>query len=303
MIGLSTSWNAWRNHSGQDIIKEIVAIGFTDIELNYHITEKEITEISKLVKNRQINVTSLHNFCPVPDSFGKEKGSGDLFLLSSLNKKERIQAVCHTKITIDYAKQLNAKAVVLHLGKVCVKKGSKSLINAMFIEPQSKNHCDELRRELVNEREQNRKGHMDAVLQSLEELNRYARSLDIKLGIENKFFFEDIPSINEIGEILATFCEGNIFYWHDSGHAQMLENLGFLHHEDFLKRYSDRLIGTHLHDMIDYQDHQAPGTGNINFSMLKKYLKPEVIKIMEINGLVSREKVISGYNFLRNMGI
>ena len=37
-------------------------------------------------------------------------------------------------------------------------------------------------------------------------------------------------------------------YWHDAGHGAKLEYLGFFEHEDYLRRWGDRIVGMHIHD-------------------------------------------------------
>jgi hypothetical protein len=42
----------------------------------------------------------------------------------------------------------------------------------------------------------------------------------------------------------------NLVYWHDCGHAQIKENLGFIHHALHLESLAPRLAGFHVHDVI-----------------------------------------------------
>jgi sugar phosphate isomerase/epimerase len=55
-------------------------------------------------------------------------------------------------------------------------------------------------------------------------------------------------------------------YWHDTGHAGTHERLGFTTQAEWLKRYADRMIGIHLHDINVERDHQCPGNGSIDWA-------------------------------------
>jgi sugar phosphate isomerase/epimerase len=146
--------------------------------------------------------------------------------------------------------------------------------------------------------------NLDAVLLSLEKLNKEAEKRGVFLGIENRYHFHEIPNFEEIGIILKTFQGGQIRYWHDSGHAQVQENLGILSHNDLLEGYSDQIIGIHLHDVRGYEDHLAPGQGEIDYQKIKSFLNSSIIKILELNPIrVNREDLLEGIRLIQESGL
>ncbi len=98
--------------------------------------------------------------------------------------------------------------------------------------------------------------------------------------------------------MLNKFNNSQVYYWHDTGHAQLMENLGMARHKDFLEQYGSRLIGIHLHDILDCQDHLAPLQGKIDFQMLKPYLKKDSLKVIEAHHPASAEDLIKSRNFI-----
>jgi len=87
----------------------------------------------------------------------------------------------------------------------------------------------------------------------------------------------------------------NLVYWHDTGHAQIKENLGFIHHALHLESLASRLAGFHVHDVIyPAGDHAAPGTGTVDFASLKPFVKPEHIKVFELSPSLPVEAVKCG---------
>src|SRR3989338_11544432 len=129
-LSLSTAWNAFRYNDGEGIVQEIRGLGFEEIELSFNLTKKIVADIARLVKKKQIRVHSLHNFCPIPDGIERREALPDCYSLASSDEEIRALAVKYTKVSIDTACQLNARAVVLHCGRVETGEHTRELISA-----------------------------------------------------------------------------------------------------------------------------------------------------------------------------
>lgn len=265
MLALSTSWNARRHTNGRDIVKEIKSLGFDKIELSFNLTKDIVRDIKDEAKKEHIGIGSLHNYCPIPDMLDVEEALPDCYSLSSVDNEERSIAVRYVKRTIDTAVELQASVVILHCGRIEMQDRTKVLAN--LFEAREYNSSQYLREkeEMVRERPLKAAAHIKRLSESLDELIGYAKACNVKIALENRYYYGEIPSIDEIGMLLKQFP--NLFYWHDVGHAQNLENLGFIKHSDYLRRYKDRIIGFHLHDIKGTKDHLAIGEGEFDFSL------------------------------------
>jgi len=302
LLALSTAWNAQRHNRGKTLVEEIIDMGFSAIELSVEITEQMLDEISTLYKKGKIKILCLHNFCPKLTRVPLGRSILRAYLLSAIDREERKKAIELTKRTIDFAHLLNAEAVLIHAGEVNIENRAKEIF-ACWAKGE-KARGEKLMSQVLNEREREKAVYLANTLRSLEEISNYSERFNIKLGIENRFFPHEIPNFEEIGTILDHFRGRNLFYWHDTGHARVAQKLGLVDlDETFLKEYSDKLLGIHLHDIIGFSDHRSPGTGEIDFRDVAHYLNRHTIKVLEPHAISSREEVIHSRTYLEGLGI
>src|SRR5881296_116544 len=116
MIAFSTCWNSGRHTCGDEMLREIRALGFNLIELGHGIRISLMPGIQKMFDAGEVRFSSLHNFCPLPVEV--MAASPNCYQFSVPSTEERERAVKQTFQTMDFAARLNAPVVVLHLGEV-----------------------------------------------------------------------------------------------------------------------------------------------------------------------------------------
>lgn len=291
MIGISTCyWTLDVKEDPEQIIADILDAGFGAVELEYRISETQFKRIRSQIK-KYFKVLSIHNYFPKPNN-PHINGSGDLFLLSSTDKDEHAQAIKYTIRTIEYANDMEANAVVLHLGRVEMQNPFDEF-KRLFQEGKI---SGEEGRKFIDEqrsiRNSLRQKNLDAVLKALDKLVILAERYEVLLGIENRFYFHEIPDIEELKIIFKEFEGSNIGYWHDIGHAVVQERLGICSQKDLLRSFRNDMVGVHIHDIKGIEDHLAPGEGDLNFQQIMQEINNDVIKILEIHNKAKKENLI-----------
>jgi sugar phosphate isomerase/epimerase len=302
MLGISTCWWHKKGLGGRDLVEEILELGFQGVELEYRIPESRYHEMRSPLK-RSLAVLSIHNFFPKPDGLMHQRGGGDRFLMSSTDKEERQEAVRHTIKTLEIARDLGARAVVLHLGRVDMPYEGPYFKDAAGMPEEEGTKPHYSLGELRKIRDERRGPHLDAVLFCLERINDEAGKRGLLIGLENRYHLNEIPDFREIGAILERFQGGYLRYWHDIGHACAQERMGIVQQRELLETYAGMMIGIHLHDIKGIDDHLSPGQGDLDFKTVVPWLQPSTIRIMEIHHSVPRGDLMEGKRLLNALGI
>lgn len=257
-----------------------MALGFNTVELGYDTTIDLVPGIKKMVEQKAIQISSIHNFCPVP--IGAPYGHPEIFPLTSLDNRTRESAVIHTKRTIDFAAEMGAKAVVVHCGNVDMKHLTHELIEMCEQNKQYTPSYDKIKLKLMMQRDKKVQEHLDQLYRSLENIMPALTQAGMRIGIENLPSWESIPSETEMEEIFTRFDTPLIGYWHDMGHGQIRQNLGFIGHKRWFEKLSPRLVGMHIHDVIPpAYDHVMPPNGKIVFQDFKNAIHSDTVLVFE----------------------
>jgi sugar phosphate isomerase/epimerase len=112
----------------------------------------------------------------------------------------------------------------------------------------------------------------------------YAVSKGVRLGIESRRSYEEIPTERELAKLLDEMNSPQLGYWHDFGHSQIKENLGFIDHAEWLRAVGPRTFGSHVHDCIwPAREDQLPFTGGVDFEKLVPLLPPNCLFVWKMN--------------------
>lgn len=275
------------------MLQELLDLGIDLIELNVHTSEETIQEALKMKESGLLRFSSLHNYCPTPT------GAKHRLSLSSPDEDEREEAVKFAKITVDWARRLDAYAVVLHMGNPPMENLSGDVLELLQQGRQAE--ADAILAIDMNLRDSLIEEYMDATIKTLVELGDYAEAAGIKLGVETRYSYHEIPTFEEFKRIFAEVSSPAVGYWHDTGHGNVHEIIGFASQEEWLGTFHDRLVGMHVHDGLFYGDHRAIGKGNIDFSRIVPFIKPDTQLVLEIHDSASPEELLESRDCLARL--
>src|SRR5947208_2623404 len=283
MIAFSTCWNSGRHSAGDKMLREIKGkLGFELIELGHGIRISLLPGIQKIFDAGEVRFSSLHNFCPLPVEV--LAALPDCYQFSAIYPQERERAIKQTFQTIDFAARLGAPFVVLHLGAVRMQPITDPLIELAKTGEYLSRKYVRLKLRAVQKRETNAATYLQRVKDCLRRVIDYAAAKDVKLGLENRRGYEEIPTERELPALLDEMDSPQIGYWHDFGHAQIKENLAFLDHAEWLRAIAPRTVGCHVQDCIwPAQDHQPPFVGNVDLEKLVPLLPSNCLFVWEMS--------------------
>jgi sugar phosphate isomerase/epimerase len=280
------------------MLREMADLGFDRVELSHGIRITLVPGILKAVEEGVVKIGSTHNFCPLP--MGAFQAAPNFFQPSSSDPRERDQWERQTKRSIDFAAQVGASLLVCHLGSVKYLwlQPDRHMEAYRDAHPDAVRDGDKTYLALAGKALAKLRKRMPAYWQRTQDCVRsvldYAAEKKIRLGLENREGFEELPVDADFPAFLAGLPQPSpAGYWHDVGHARLKEEMGLISHRQQLQDNASTLLGFHLHDVAEGHDHQAIGTGSVDFDMVSKFWRPEHLFVIELSPRVDAEGVLA----------
>jgi sugar phosphate isomerase/epimerase len=281
------------------MVREMVDLGFEAIELSHGIRLALVPGVMKAVEERVVRIASTHNFCPLPA--GVLQAAPNLYEPSAADHRERENWIRQTRHSIDFAARMGADVLVCHLGSVPFRwfKPSRRLEPYLRAHPGAVASGDPAYRALVEQALAKMRHRMGPSWQhtqdSLAAVKDHAAERGVRLALENRESVEELPLDADYAGFLAGMpAPQPVGYWHDTGHAQIKADLGIIEHQRLLGDNASRLIGFHLHDVnAEGEDHQAVGSGHVDFQMVSQFWRPEHKLTLELSPHATVEDVVS----------
>ena len=299
MIALSTAWVGPERPTVEETIRQAVKAGFAGIELGAWGEMPAAKTLVALGKKLGVTYTSVHNIAYRKGVAAAETwGDG----LASAEAGARRRAVEATVKTVELARAVGARYVVVHAGNVPVGDAFEKQKEAqkLILAGDGKAAALMMRR-LMRERNAMAPASVETAAASIAEVFR--RTGDFPLALECRVHFHSIPQPGELDFIMTVLAGRPVFYWHDVGHARIGELLGLAPAVSWLEAFGGRLAGIHFHDVRGFKDHRVPGTGDVDFRELARYATEGVMRVIEVPPFPSAEELVRGKAHLEAAGI
>jgi sugar phosphate isomerase/epimerase len=285
VLAFSTCWNNSRHHDGEAMIDEIVALGFRHIELSHGMTVAKLPGIRKAHAAGKFICSGVHNYFPSPVEVMID--APDAYEFTSHRPFDRERAMEMTLKTLELAAEFQARYLVLHMGSVPMntRKWTKRL--TAMVGEEGRNGADYAEEKIafVRKREKIAPLYYQRAIDALGRIAEKAAEYGVKLAVESRSRFEDMPTEREMVRMQEHFADHPwVGYWHDFGHVQLKHNLGLLDHVEWLRRISPHLIGGHVHDVQwPARDHRTPFTGTLDYDALLPHFPPGCPLVWELS--------------------
>ena len=136
----------------------------------------------------------------------------------------------------------------------------------------------------VQERERVGSECLQRVRECLLRIVDYAAGKNVRIGLKARRDYEQIPTERELSKLLEEMNSPYVGYWHDFGHCQVKENLGFIDHAEWLGAVGPRTFGCHVQDCIwPAREGQLPFTGGVDFEKLVPLLPTNCLFVWQMN--------------------
>jgi sugar phosphate isomerase/epimerase len=281
MISFSTCWNSKRHTAGEAMLREIkTKLGFELIELDHGVRGPLVPGVKKIFDAEEIRFSSL---AALPDGYN----------FSDASTEERERAVTQAFEAIDLAAQLNAPFVILHLGKISMPPITDRLIAMAKAGEYLSREYVRMKITAVQEREKNASECLERVKNCLRRVIGHAAPKNIRISLEARRNYEQIPTERELSELLEEINSPHLGYWHDFGHAQVKENLAFIDHAEWLRTVGRRTFGCHVQDCIwPAREGQLPFTGGVDFEKLVPLLPANCLFVWKMNSNKTADTIL-----------
>ncbi|MBQ6804962.1 MAG: TIM barrel protein [Clostridia bacterium] len=301
-LSISTMWNFRRASCGEELLDQLLALGFSRVELNYQVKREWIDGIEKYVRDGLVKISSVHNVFP---KTGDQRFDTDSPMLGYLDESLRRQAVELSKESIEWAMRLGAGAVVYHPTEAPLLPSQYDVpLKKMIAAHQTDTPAFKaLQGDMMAARKT--APFLSQMLKSIHELCDFVvkQGYDVRLGMENRAMCHQIPTYPEFDLIAREFSGGPVGIWLDTGHGIMMQEMG-LQALPLSEAAAAMIVGMHIHDAVDGLDHYAPCTlpGDV-LAPFREYIEKCPIRVLELSGRLSEKEILTGTDaFLHQYG-
>ena len=297
-VSLSTMWSVENKVSLPDLLPVLESLELDGIELNHGIKSEDLMGFDL----KCLPIRSLHEPCPADVSMSTLSKKD--WLVSATDEEKRQQGVRMIMRSIDLAHELEIHHMVVHTGNAGLTDNDEKKLRKLFEAGQK--GTDEylaLKQDMISSRKSVSESRLNSVVLSLKELLAYASGKNIRLALENRYHFMDIPSPEEMEILLNLAGPDRLGLQFDVGHAQTLDAFGFYPFMEWINRFADRIIGLHLHDVRGVVDHYAPGLGEVDYRQFAQFIPADAQRTLEVHGTNSPNDISASLQLFSQVGL
>ncbi len=312
IISLSTSYLQDKfKHDGYAMLCKAAEMGFSYVELGHSTTVQSLEGIQRALQENIVKVSSLHNFCPIPPF--ASGACPNLYSPSTRSSSESEQWRRHTKTSLEFAEQCNAKVLVCHMGSLSYFFRKPDADLSEYFEDEKIPDSEELesnprfrytRDQFLKKSLKKSEKSYARIKGNIAQLYDFLSKKNIKIGVENRDNAPELPLDWNFDSFMSGLSEFPLIKaWHDVGHSKKKELMRLNSQLELIESTIDKIVGWHLHDCSKSgKDHIAIGKGDIDFTALSKFFNPQKhIFVLELNRAVRTQDAIDSLKRVQDM--
>lgn len=275
------------------MVDEILDLGVRNLELSHGMMITKLPGLQKAYKAGKFNCCGVHNYFPSPVEVMID--APDAYEYTSHRSFDRKRAMDLTLKTLQVASEFEADYMVLHMGSVPMnsKRWTKRLTSMVEDKLDDTKKYQRIKEKFIKKRAKIGKLYYQRAIEALEEISQKAAEVGVKLAVESRSKYEDMPTETEMTALQQHFKDDPwVGYWHDFGHVQLKHNIHLLEHQQWLASMEPYLLGCHVHDVYwPKRDHRVPLTGELDFQALLQHVDPKLPHTWELSPTRKTEEI------------
>lgn len=209
--------------------------------------------------------------------------------LLSEKQEEKEKAFAALARVCQHAIRLKAPYVVVWPGKIPIA-----------ISTSTNEGSHSLTQENIQNRKQRGPSIVDRLCRLIFDMSR--KFPDLSFCLSPGRALNEAPLIHEMEWILGDLKKENLRYWHNTAHAHLQQKIGLSSSEAWLEKFCDRMVGVHLEDVME-GDTALPGIGEVDFSILKNYLRPKTIRVVRAASRFELHEIWFSFQHLKEKNV
>jgi sugar phosphate isomerase/epimerase len=294
---LSTSCFGARLKTIEDQAFAAVAMGFRRVELGILEAPVKLNGFEDSHRETGVTVASVVLGCLDPRT---AHISGTM--LGSLVEDNREMAINSLRRHIKLAQRFSCSTVLVRGCEVEDKhlREEAEKLTARFLRGERSDEFKESVRELVGRVHKKSQRQIDHLCRSLFTL--LTELPQTRIAIEPGNSFLDLLNFEAVEWVLSDLGKHGLGYWHDTGRIHLRELSGLPTQGQWLDRYASRMIGIHLQDAAEGTAEMPPGSGEVDFRLVRDFVGSNTERVLEINPRHGRAEILAAVQFLLDRG-
>jgi len=296
-LAISTSWFARRFSAPDELLGRIEVAGFRRFELGAGTLGFGASLLPRVLRPRHAEIVAIED--PINGVPAGEGGSGRH--LGALDEGPRRRSIERALETAAAATAIGCRRIVLQPGAIATDvELQEATIRASYGDESRASEWRGAAAQIAQRVETRAVGFLDRLCRSLFDLCR--SQPEIHWCLCPGRWPSELGRFDHLELIFEEVRARNLFYWHDTGAAEIRRRLGESGAEQRLDELGPKMAGLYLRDVEGLLVGRPPGSGEIDFQRLASLLPSTAEHVLRLDPTCSLEELRLSQLYLDKYG-